>query len=99
KRQGQPGASYQDLFERGRHHATVCGHQDNPLGPNDLAVDTLEGKALPAVIGRSHAYANRATRTDIRLRERRLPVFREHPLHDMLWLGVGLPRAFAARAV
>src|SRR5437870_551567 len=80
-----------------RYDAAVAEDLDDPFGHGDLPVRALEGEALLAVVGGTHADAELPARADVGLRVGRLPVVRERPLHDVLWLRVRLEHELPRR--
>src|SRR3989441_5297617 len=80
-----------------RYDAAVAEDLDDRFGHGDFPVRALEGEALLAVVGGTHTDAELSARADLGLRVRRLPVVREHPLHDVLWLRVRLEHELSRR--
>src|SRR5207237_2271611 len=78
-------------------HTSVIDRLNDPFGFDDLAIRARERETFLAVVGRTHTDPECATRAHVGLGEWCLPVFRVHPLHDVLRIGVGLPHEIARR--
>src|SRR6266850_7437525 len=85
------------VFECCLQHSSIAEKLNDPFGLDDLAIGPVEDEPFLTVVGWSHTDAEPTAWSEVGLSERRFPVHREHPFHDVRRVGVCLPHEIAWR--